>query len=103
MYEGIGEMESFFEEEAAGLGFAVFFLVLVDELVVDVLFFFYQVQDIRYIFFEEFVFGIGLGLDLAAESSLDELSDFLVVQMQVLGELFEQLNLLLLLLLLHQV
>ncbi len=81
----------------------MFFLVLVDELVVDVLFLFDQVQDVGDVFFEEFVFGVGLGLHLAAESGLDELCYFLVVQVQVQGELLQQLDLLLLLLLLQQV
>lgn len=61
----------------------MFFLVLVDELVVDVLFLFDQVEDVGDVLFEEFVFGVGLGLDLAAESGLDEFSYFLVVQVQV--------------------
>jgi hypothetical protein len=57
----------------------MFFLVLVDELVVDVLFLFNKVEDVGDVLFEEFVFGVGLGLDLAAEGGLDELGDFLVV------------------------
>lgn len=43
-------------------------------------------QNVRDVLFEEFVFGVDLGLNFIAKSELDELVDFLVVQLQVLCE-----------------
>jgi hypothetical protein len=99
----IGQMEAFLEQEASGLSLPVLFLVLLDELVVDVFLFLDQVQNIRYVLFKEPVFRVGFGLDLVVKSHPDELSDFLIVQLQVLCELLQHLDLLLLLLLFHQV
>jgi hypothetical protein len=79
MYEVICEMKPFFKQKATSLGLTVFLLILINKLVVDMLFLFNQVEDVGDILLEEFVFGVGLGLDLATKSGLDELSDLLVV------------------------
>ncbi len=45
-------------------------------------------QYVRDILLEEFVFGVDLGLDLISESQLNKFIDLLIVELEVLSELF---------------
>jgi hypothetical protein len=86
--EVFSQVEPLLQQKASGLCFTVFFLVFCNELTIDILFLFNQMQYVRDILLEEFVFGVDLGLDLISESQLNKFIDLLIVELEVLSELF---------------